>query len=157
MITTCHAAKQVARLIKARDVTEAEREVYVVSLGGFDTHTDENDDLSALHLVNDALESFVSELKTQGAWDKVTICEISDFGGHLRRTASGPIAWGSINFVMGGAVAGGQILEQYPDLAAGSPLDTGRGRLIPTLPWEAMWNGIAEDGVAPEQRTCCRT
>jgi hypothetical protein len=28
--------KQVARLIKAREVTEAEREVYVVSLGGFD-------------------------------------------------------------------------------------------------------------------------
>ena len=52
---------------------------------------------------------------------------------------------------MGGAVRGGQILGEYPNLAEGSPLDTGRGRLIPTLPWEAMWNGIAEwMDVAPE-------
>jgi uncharacterized protein (DUF1501 family) len=118
------------------------------------THTDEEDELSALLTrVNDALESFVAELKLQSAWDKVTICEISDFGRTLRTNGLGTDhAWGGINFVLGGAVAGGQILGQYPDLGNGIPLDTGRtGRLIPTLPWEAMWNGIAEwMDVAPE-------
>ena len=33
----------------------------------------------------------------------------------------------------------------YPeDISEGAPLDIGRGRLIPTLPWDAMWYGIAE-------------
>ena len=39
--------KQVARLISQRDVTGAEREVYAVQLGGFDTHADEEGDLAA--------------------------------------------------------------------------------------------------------------
>jgi hypothetical protein len=42
-------------------------------------------------------------------------------------------------------VRGQRILGQYPsDLSDDSPLSVGRGRLLPTLPWEAMWNAVAE-------------
>eukprot|EP01044_Picomonas_judraskeda_P014147 COSAG03_NODE_2217_length_2995_cov_2.175414_5_plen_343_part_00 len=53
---------------------------------------------------------------------------------------------------MGGAVAGGTILGRYPDQlreAVGS-LNIGRGRIIPTTPWEAVWHGVAQWlGVVP--------
>ena len=40
---------------------------------------------------------------------------------------------------------GGRILGEYPtDLSINSPLNIGRGRLIPTTPFEAVWNGVSE-------------
>lgn len=38
----------------------------------------------------------------------------------------------------------GKIMGTYPaDLSATSDIWVRRGRLIPTLPWEAVWSGIA--------------
>lgn len=53
----------------------------------------------------------------------------------------------------GGSVNGGRILGQYPEnLGPEGDLNVGRGRLIPTLSWEAMWNGVVEwFGVEPSQ------
>ena len=48
-------------------------------------------------------------------------------------------------FVTGGAVKGGQILGEYPrEVKAGSYLNLGRGRMLPTTSWEGIWNGVAE-------------
>ena len=53
--------------------------------------------------------------------------------------------WSGHSFVLGGQVDGGKILGEYPrDLTKDSELNVGRGRFIPTLPWEAMWTGVAE-------------
>ena len=59
------------------------------------------------------------------------------------------------HFVMGGAVAGGKIHGQYPDdFSDNGSLNIGRGRIIPTIPWEAIWKPVAEwFGVAPEKMT----
>ena len=49
---------------------------------------------------------------------------------------------------MGGAVNGGLVYGNYPDLGLGNSLDTGRGRLIPTLSTDeyfaelAQWFGV---------------
>jgi uncharacterized protein (DUF1501 family) len=55
--------------------------------------------------------------------------------------------------VAGGAVRGGQVHGQYlTDLTSQGPRVISRGRVIPTLPWEAMWYGIAQwMGVEPSQ------
>ena len=55
--------------------------------------------------------------------------------------------------VMGGKVKGGQMHGQYPpDFTDDGPVGIGRGRLIPTHPWESMWNPISEwMGVDPNQ------
>ena len=46
---------------------------------------------------------------------------------------------------MGGDVAGGKIMGQYPsDLTEKGPLNVGRGRFIPTTSWDAVWNGVAQ-------------
>ena len=59
-------------------------------------------------------------------------------------------------FIAGGTVRGRKIHGQYPaDLVPEtSELEVGRGRgvLIPTTPWEGMWNGVAEwFGVEPDR------
>jgi hypothetical protein len=49
---------------------------------------------------------------------------------------------------MGHAVHGGDLYGTYPDLYEGNPLDTGRGRLIPTASVDeyfaelALWFGV---------------
>jgi len=56
---------------------------------------------------------------------------------------------------MGGDVRGRQILGSYPDLSSSSRLkiDDGRGRMIPSRPYESMWNGVAQwMGVGDESR-----
>ena len=66
--------------------------------------------------------------------------------------------------MLGGGLKGSQILGQYPDdLSDASPLNTGRGRIIPTMSWEAPFNAIAEwlgireetelDSAIPNRRT----
>ena len=51
--------------------------------------------------------------------------------------------WSGHSFILGGQVNGGRILGEYPtNLMKNSPLNIGRGRLIPTTPWDAVWNGV---------------
>lgn len=41
--------------------------------------------------------------------------------------------------------AGGKILGEFPDdLTDAGPLNIGRGRLIPTTSWDAVFNAVAE-------------
>lgn len=56
-------------------------------------------------------------------------------------------------FCAGGSVDGGKILGKYPDdITPEGPLNIGRGRIMPTTSWDAIWNGVAEwMGVEPEQ------
>jgi uncharacterized protein (DUF1501 family) len=49
------------------------------------------------------------------------------------------------HFILGGSVKGGKVHGKYPDdLTDDGKLNIGRGRLIPTTPWEGVWNGLAE-------------
>eukprot|EP00615_Pteridomonas_danica_P005739 CAMPEP_0114339626 /NCGR_PEP_ID=MMETSP0101-20121206/7849_1 /TAXON_ID=38822 ORGANISM="Pteridomonas danica, Strain PT" /NCGR_SAMPLE_ID=MMETSP0101 /ASSEMBLY_ACC=CAM_ASM_000211 /LENGTH=1907 /DNA_ID=CAMNT_0001472645 /DNA_START=590 /DNA_END=6313 /DNA_ORIENTATION=- len=138
--------EQVAYLIKAnQDTLKNERDAFYVTLGGFDTHSDLGETLETLFDdVNNALTSFVEEMKLQGLWENVTIIEVSEFGRTITSNGLGTDhGWGGNSFILGGSVKGGQILGQYPsDLSENSDLNIGRGRLIPTLSWEAVWNAI---------------
>ena len=47
--------------------------------------------------------------------------------------------------MIGGKVRGGQILGKFQDsMLEGNDVDVGRGRVLPTTPWEAVWNGVSE-------------
>jgi uncharacterized protein (DUF1501 family) len=81
--------------------------------------------------------------------NNVTLFSASEFGRSLTTNAQGSDhAWGGNQFVMGGAVQGKRIFGTYPDLFQNNPLDTGRGRLIPTTSVDqlaaelAIWLGI---------------
>ena len=47
--------------------------------------------------------------------------------------------------MFGGGVAGGKILGQYPTTFSDSGSENiGRGRLIPTRSWDALWYGVTQ-------------
>merc|ERR1719265_1170463 len=146
---------QVARLISIRDKTHNERDVfYVRADGSWDTHQSEKESMykTLAPSMNGALTSFVAEMKAQGMWDNVAIATFSDFGRTMTSNGLGTDhAWGGNYAVMGGKVRGGQMLGDYPtDITQDSPLNLGRGRLIPTTPWDGVWHGLAEwMGVEP--------
>ncbi len=79
------------------------------------------------------MKSFYDLMTAMGVQDNVSLFSAPEFGRSLTSNAQGSNhAWGEHQFVMGGAVNGKRIYEAYPDLYQGNPLDTGRGRIIPT-------------------------
>ncbi|WP_153061362.1 DUF1501 domain-containing protein, partial [Escherichia coli] len=106
----------VAKLIAARQALGATRQVFFVSIGGFDLH----DNLVTQHpglltAVNDALASFYAATVELGVANQVTTFTASDFGRTLTSNGDGSDhGWGSHHFVLGGAVRGGQFWGKLP-------------------------------------------
>jgi uncharacterized protein (DUF1501 family) len=143
--------KMVARLIGARQALGAKRQVFMVSLGGFDNH----DSLRTTHpellgRLGNALAAFQSALVELGVFGQVTTFTASDFGRTLLSNNDGSDhGWGGMQFVMGGAVRGRSFVGTPPQLADNGPDDVGQGRLLPTTSVEqfgatlATWFGVS--------------
>ncbi|CAE7449815.1 PARC, partial [Symbiodinium sp. CCMP2592] len=138
---------QVAKLIRVHEVRKAERDFFFVRIGGWDMHSNLLSGLtSRFGEINRALRGFVAEMKAQNMWDNVVLASSSEFARTLDSNGGGSDhAWAGQQFILGGKVKGGQILNQFPSsLKEGAYNDLGRGRLIPAYPWEAMLKPIAE-------------
>ncbi len=126
--------KMVARTIAVAPALGLKRQVFFVSLGGFDTH----DGLSLAHAdlmtrVAGALSSFYAATVELGIADKVTAFTASDFGRTLSGNNDGSDhGWGSVAFMLGGAVNGKRFYGVAPIVANNGPDDVGQGRLLPT-------------------------
>jgi uncharacterized protein (DUF1501 family) len=149
--------RQVAKAIAGRAGLGAVRQTFFVNRGGWDHHSETLAlQLGMLAEVDAALAAFWSQLVALGVQNQVTIFSGSDFGRTLTSNDRGSDhAWGGNHFVMGGSVVGRRIYGQYPSLAVNpdsgpevNPLDTGRGRLIPTTSCDqyfaemALWLGV---------------
>jgi uncharacterized protein (DUF1501 family) len=126
--------KVVARLIGARNLLGMRRQVFFVSLGGFDNHNLlMQDHPNLLQRINDAMSAFYAATVELGIADKVTTFTSSDFGRTLSSNADGSDhGWGSHHFVMGGAVNGGRFYGTAPHVSIQSTDQVGQGRLLPT-------------------------
>ena len=150
--------KMVARLIAARSSLGAKRQVFFVSMGGFDLH----DNLLTNHVTNmtrvsDALTAFYKTTVNLGIDQSVTAFTASDFGRTLTSNGDGSDhGWGSHHFIVGGAVKGKAFYGRAPGLGVGKtagPEDqdhVGQGRLLPTTSVDqyaatlAKWFGVAD-------------
>jgi len=126
--------KLVARMIASAGAVGAKRQVFFVSMGGFDTH----DGLVKVHpgllkSVADAVAAFYAATVELGVADKVTTFTASDFGRTLSGNNDGSDhGWGSMHFMVGGAVKGQRFYGVPPAVASNGPDDVGQGRLLPT-------------------------
>ena len=159
--------KMVARLIKGRSNLGARRQVFFVSIGGFDLH----DNLIAQHptllgRVSAALASFYDATVELGVENQVTTFTASDFGRTLASNGDGSDhGWGSHHFVVGGAVRGQAFYGTPPPVSisnrytssggvrvydAQDQWHVGQGRLLPTTSVDqyaatlAKWFGVTD-------------
>ena len=150
--TLASQLKMVARMIASAGEVGAKRQVFFVSMGGFDTH----DGLVSVHpsllkTVADAMAAFYAATVELGVAGKVTAFTASDFGRTLSGNNDGSDhGWGSMHFMMGGAVNGQRYYGVPPAVAANGPDDVGQGRLIPTTSVDqyaatlGKWMGVSD-------------
>jgi uncharacterized protein (DUF1501 family) len=93
--------------------------VYYVSLGSFDTHTNQSGQQQRLFTeMNDAIVSFVKDLKANGRFNDVLITTFSEFGRRVTQNASGGTDHGTANnmFFIGSDLKQKGMLNPLPDL-----------------------------------------
>lgn len=119
--------QMVARLIDANRTGNLgmKRQVFMVSLGGFDTHSLQNQEHSErMAQLNHALAYFDRVLGQMPGGDmrsQVTTFTASEFGRNLANNGDGTDhGWGSHHLIMGGAVNGREVYGTYPQLATGN-------------------------------------
>jgi uncharacterized protein (DUF1501 family) len=148
--------RMVARMISARSALGARRQVFFVSLGGFDHHDNLLEQHPALlSQVGGAMAAFDTAMIELGVSSQVTAFTASDFGRTLASNGDGSDhGWGSYHFVTGGAVKGRRFYGQAPLLGNTSPDDVGQGRMLPTMAVDqlastlATWMGVSATDLA---------
>ena len=150
--------KQVARLIDARGVLGVKRQVFFVSQGGYDTHSNTvTGQTNLLNQLAPALKAFYDYTVAAGVASDVTTFTMSDFDRTLigNSSAGTDHAWGGHTLVMGGSVQGGDMYGTFPQLVTSGPDDSGKnGAWIPTTAVDQVaatlgsWFGIAGTDLA---------
>lgn len=148
------SAGSAAQMVELGNRLGLGRQIIFIDMGGFDNHTD----LLARHplLLRElslAMWSFQQAMDELGLADQVTLCTMSDFGRSLGNNGDGTDhAWAGHNLVMGGAVNGGKMFGEMPDLRLGESNDTGRkGRMIPAIAIDqylatlCSWFGVSDE------------
>ncbi len=158
-----HQLQLVAKAIASHQEMGHVRQTFFVEIDGWDMHSKLTSGLVAqLPPVDEAIMAFYNCLKGLGMDSNVTVFTASDFARTLTSNGDGTDhAWGSNQFVFGGAVKGKNIYGHYPDLTLNTddnpnnnPLDVGRGRFIPTTPVDlyyaelALWLGVSKSDLA---------
>ena len=148
----------VAKLIEARNSIGIKRQIFFVSLGGFDTHTNEiNVHQTLFGQLSPALKSFYDATVQLGVANNVTSFTLSDFGRTFKPAAGqgSDHAWGNHQLIIGGAVKGGDFYGKYPVLQLGGADDvTAEGRWLPTTAVDqyaatlATWFGLPATDLA---------
>jgi uncharacterized protein (DUF1501 family) len=109
--------KTIASLI----FSEINTKVYYISLGSFDTHINqENQQRRLFNELNDAVKSFVKDLKANNRFNDVLLFSFSEFGRRVAQNASGGTDHGKANnmFFVSGALQQKGIYNPLPDLNA---------------------------------------
>lgn len=166
--------RQIARMIRVStdpnlpNPINANRQVFFVSIGGWDTHDGQITGVGAsghhrlIQRVSRGVNAFFRAMQGIGLENDVTLLTTSEFARTINSNGNGSDhAWGGVQFVVGGAVNGGQVYGRYPSIALNNSLTTpiagsdpsqgecfSRGQFLPTLAVDqvsatlARWMGV---------------
>ena len=127
--------RSVAETIKIRQFLNVSRQMFYVSTGGYDTHSNQSGSIGNLHTqLAAAISSFRQAMLEIGEWNNVVVFTASDFGRTVIDNGDGTDhGWGGHHLVAGGAVQGKRLYGEIPLADVDSSSYTkSRGRLIPT-------------------------
>lgn len=147
----------VLRSLLAHNGLGSSRNTFYVKQGGYDTHNNQlTRHTNLLKELNDALFAFQRGLEQYGLQDQVTTFTMSEFGRTTTANATGTDhGWGGHQFILGGAVNGGSIYGQMPEMDLSSDDLVGdRGVLKPSTSVEEFagtlmsWFGVSDENMA---------
>jgi uncharacterized protein (DUF1501 family) len=144
----------IARIIGGRGTLGMKRQVFYVSMGGFDTHDNQTANHATLMgRLAQAMAYFdqLMLLPAISAAGDVTLFTASEFGRTLTSNGDGTDhGWGAHHLVSGGAVRGKEIYGTFPTIGVNTVDDLGSGRLIPKISVDqyagtlARWFGLSD-------------
>lgn len=141
--------QMVARMIKADLPTR----VYYVSLGGFDTHTgQEQRQRQLLETYGDAMQDFIGALADDGLLDRVVVMSFSEFGRRVQENSSGGTDHGEAGpvFLFGSKIRPG-VIKNHPSL---DKLD--RGDLAWGCDFRTIYAALLRDWLGLNPRDAAR-
>ena len=145
----------VARIVAARSGLQAQRQVFFVSMGGFDTHDNQNRaQADLLARLSHAIEYFDTALGALNMRDSVTLFTASDFGRTFTSNGDGTDhGWGAHHFLYGGAVRGKEIYGRFPQVGLNHADEVGSGSFLPGVSVDQIgatlgrWFGVSESNL----------
>ncbi|MCW5716482.1 MAG: DUF1501 domain-containing protein [Bauldia sp.] len=121
--------------------------IAALSYNGWDTHANEGADTGRLADLLAALDGALGAIARTAApvWDQTVVVVVTEFGRTVRGNGTDGTDHGTatVAFVLGGAVAGGRVVADWPGLAEGQLLDA--RDLYPTTDLRAVLKGVLRD------------
>jgi uncharacterized protein (DUF1501 family) len=121
-------------------LSDINTKVYYVSLGSFDTHVNQENQQKRLFTeLNEAVNAFVTDMKTNHRFEDVMIMTFSEFGRRVAQNASGGTDHGTANsmFFIGGGLKQKGLINPMPDLD-----DLNEGDLKHTVDFKSVYASL---------------
>ncbi|HEX2542473.1 MAG TPA: DUF1501 domain-containing protein [Caldimonas sp.] len=139
----------VVRVIGARNAIGTRRQVFFVSMGGFDTHDGQNmnqaDLLARISHAIGYLDAALANVNGVDLRNNVTMFTASDFGRTITSNGDGTDhGWGASHFVVGGAVNGGEIYGRFPQFGLNNNMDSANNAYLPNTSVDSVGSTIGK-------------
>lgn len=149
--------RMMAEIISVQQHLGNNRQIFFTTFGGWDHHDEVLlNQGRMLPILSNAMGEFYSAMEDLGLQDDVVTFTISDFARTLTSNGNGSDhAWGGNQMIMGGAIDGGNVFGNYPNIALNDALNIDeRGRFVPTTSVDefyaelALWFGASSNDLS---------